>query len=116
MIHSIIDILLSNKHFSSNKRTNYHLHHLKARLYEHNKQLNPTIQQLELALSYKKNLDTFLRISSILSQAGACKMSTQAYNDAYNAMPKNPFVKAQWKQRLENFKTTLNHCNKTSPN
>ncbi len=98
-IHLMLDNLMQNNAFTG--RVKYHLHHLKARLYEQHRQLTPALDELEAALKIDPTLDTFLRITSILIDAGFYDAARKPLSDARNYLPENSFVRRYWLRQLD---------------
>jgi tetratricopeptide (TPR) repeat protein len=104
-IQAMLDHLMQNSTFAGVK---YHLHHLKARLYEQQRQLKPALHELEAALKIDPTLDTFLRIASMLIDAGYYDAALQPLSDARNHLPENPFVRRYWLRELDAYTQEIN--------
>jgi protein O-mannosyl-transferase len=112
-IHLMLDKLMQNNGFSG--RVKYHLHHLKARLYEQRLQLIPALGALEAALKIDPTLDTFLRIVSILFDAGYYDAALKPLSDARNYLPRNPFVRRYWVRQLDMRAQEINLYRNSTP-
>lgn len=103
-LHSILDVLARNEKFFP---VAYHLHHLKANLYEREKQLAPAIAELNAALKINPTLDTFIRIADILSTAGYYREARMALADAQGQVPNDPLARRYWLERLNAYSRAL---------
>lgn len=101
-LHGILATLTGNGGFYHGGGA-YHLHHIQARLYEQEKKLAPAIEELEQALKIDPTLDTFLRLSSILSDAGYYEAALRPLADARRHLPENPFVRRYWLEQLDAY-------------
>jgi tetratricopeptide (TPR) repeat protein len=101
-MHGILTVLTGNGGFYHGGGA-YHLHHLQARLYEQEKQLAPAIAELEQALKINPTLDTFLRLSSVLIDAGYYDAALRPLADARRHLPSNPFARRYWLEQLSAY-------------
>ncbi|MGH8548748.1 MAG: hypothetical protein ACRERU_09155 [Methylococcales bacterium] len=112
-IQVMLDNLMQNKAFGGIVK--YHLHHLKARLYEQHRQLAFALDELEAALKIDPTLDTFLRIASILIDAGFYDAALKPLADARNYLPENPFVRRYWLRQLDACAQEINGYRNLTP-
>ena len=111
-IHLLLDGLLQNPGANGIR---YHLHRLKARLYELDRRLSPAIRELEASLEIDPTLDTYLHIARILSEAGFYDTALNALFDAKEHLPNNPFVRRYWLRQLNSYTRQINGYRTITP-
>lgn len=106
-LHLILDKLIANDQFQSDKAALAELHKLKARIHLKAGELEPVILHMESAFQARPEIDTAMLIIGYLDSAGLYDVAQEKLADFRARIPANPVLKSQWKKRLDDAEASL---------
>ena len=99
-MHHMLDGLLANPRYQTGV-TLQHLHHMKARLYRQQKDLDGTVRHLKAAFEAKPDVETAAIIVGTLLSAGLNDEALAYIAMVRNRVPANPVLRSKWIKLLD---------------
>ena len=95
-VERLTDRLLANPRYLASREATHYLHHIKARIYELEGNLDGTVTQLEAAYTARPNLETGLMMAGVLTSAGLYADALERLEWLQTDAPANPILRLQW--------------------
>lgn len=103
----LLDAFTSNSVYQRSSRMMFALYYLRANLYMHLRELDPTVRSLQKALSYKKDVNTFVLLAGVFASAGLYDDAAKVLLEAYRSAPFRPIKRYFWDQRIDRAQSSL---------
>ena len=114
-IHNIITALMTNPTYQASGTQLANLHIVSAFLYRKQGNLNSTIENLDTAVQFAPDLNTFLLSAANLLDAGLYDEASKHLHNAMAHLPNNPFIRKKWLKEINQFQKHIdNRMKKTS--
>ena len=105
-MHRMLDALLNNPRYQA-AHARHHLHHMKARLYRQEKDLDRTVHHLDAAFRAKPEIGTALITIGTFLSAGLHQEALTYLTTVRQQAPANPVLRSQWMTLLDQLEEQI---------
>jgi tetratricopeptide (TPR) repeat protein len=114
-IHKAIFALINNPSYQASSIQLANLYIGSALLYRKQRNLNLTIENLDMAAKLNPDLQHFLLIAGILLDAGLYDEALKQLDNALSNLPKNPLIREKWIIEISNLQKNIQNDMKDLP-